>query len=148
MKITTAQIAAAYAVAKAVFNDELPAELGARRLRDDHGFNINTARDYVENYRHMRDGEEFHRTISVAAADHFLSNIAEEDRAALPTAAASGEQSRGIEQVNQAITQMDEVTQQNAALVEAAAAASQSLEEQGRQLTESVAFFRLGAASP
>jgi len=63
-------------------------------------------------------------------------------------AAASGEQSRGIEQVNQAITQMDEVTQQNAALVEEAAAASQSLEEQGRQLTESVAFFRLGAASP
>ncbi|SAL61160.1 methyl-accepting chemotaxis protein [Caballeronia udeis] len=63
-------------------------------------------------------------------------------------AAASGEQSRGIEQVNQAITQMDEVTQQNAALVEEAAAASQSLEEQGRRLTESVAFFRLGAATP
>jgi methyl-accepting chemotaxis protein len=62
-------------------------------------------------------------------------------------AAASGEQSRGIEQVNQAITQMDEVTQQNAALVEEAAAASQSLEEQGRHLTESVAFFRLGAAT-
>ncbi len=63
-------------------------------------------------------------------------------------AAASGEQSRGIGQVNQAITQMDEVTQQNAALVEEAAAASQSLEEQGRRLTESVAFFRLGAATP
>ena len=63
-------------------------------------------------------------------------------------AAASGEQSRGIEQVNQAITQMDEVTQQNAALVEEAAAASHSLEEQGRRLTESVAFFRLGAATP
>jgi methyl-accepting chemotaxis protein len=62
-------------------------------------------------------------------------------------AAASGEQSRGIEQVNQAITQMDEVTQQNAALVEEAAAASHSLEEQGRRLTESVAFFRLGAAT-
>jgi methyl-accepting chemotaxis protein len=38
-------------------------------------------------------------------------------------AAASGKQSRGIEQVNQSITQMDEVTQQNATLVEAAAAA-------------------------
>jgi methyl-accepting chemotaxis protein len=62
-------------------------------------------------------------------------------------AAASGEQSRGIEQVNQAITQMDEVTQQNAALVEEAAAASQSLEDQGRQLNESIAFFRLDAAS-
>jgi methyl-accepting chemotaxis protein-1 (serine sensor receptor) len=60
-------------------------------------------------------------------------------------AAASGEQSRGIEQVNQAITQMDEVTQQNAALVEQAAAASQSLESQGRQLSESVAFFTVDA---
>jgi len=58
-------------------------------------------------------------------------------------AAASGEQSRGIEQVNLAVTQMDEVTQQNAALVEEAAAASQSLENQGRQLTQAVAFFRL-----
>jgi methyl-accepting chemotaxis protein len=62
-------------------------------------------------------------------------------------AAASGEQSRGIEQVNQAITQMDEVTQQNAALVEEAAAASQSLEEQGRQLNESISFFRLDATA-
>ncbi|MEX3969909.1 methyl-accepting chemotaxis protein [Paraburkholderia caribensis] len=58
-------------------------------------------------------------------------------------AAASGEQSRGIEQVNLAITQMDEVTQQNAALVEEAAAASTSLEEQGRHLTQAVAFFRV-----
>ncbi|WP_321895098.1 methyl-accepting chemotaxis protein [Paraburkholderia heleia] len=58
-------------------------------------------------------------------------------------AAASTEQSRGIEQVNQAITQMDEVTQQNAALVEEAAAASKSLEDQGRQLNQAVSFFRL-----
>jgi methyl-accepting chemotaxis protein-1 (serine sensor receptor) len=57
-------------------------------------------------------------------------------------ATASDEQSRGIEQVNLAITQMDVVTQQNAALVEEAAAASTSLEEQGRQLTQAVAFFR------
>jgi methyl-accepting chemotaxis protein len=67
-------------------------------------------------------------------------------------AAASIEQGRGIEQVNQAITQMDEVTQQNAALVEEAAAASQSLEDQGRQLTQAVAFFQMegtaGASDP
>ena len=61
-------------------------------------------------------------------------------------AAASTEQSRGIEQVNIAITQMDEVTQQNAALVEEAAAASKSLEDQGHRLTEAVAFFRVGSA--
>nr|WP_257757464.1 methyl-accepting chemotaxis protein [Burkholderia glumae] len=59
-------------------------------------------------------------------------------------ASASQEQSRGIEQVNLAITQMDSVTQQNAALVEEAAAASKSLEGQGRHLTEAVAFFRMG----
>ncbi|CAN7305763.1 methyl-accepting chemotaxis protein [Trinickia sp. LjRoot230] len=58
-------------------------------------------------------------------------------------AAASGEQSRGIEQIGVAIAQMDEVTQQNAALVEEAAAASQSLDEQGRQLSAAVAFFNL-----
>ena len=58
-------------------------------------------------------------------------------------AAASVEQSRGIEQINLAITQMDEVTQQNAALVEQAAAASTSLEGQGQQLSHAVAFFRL-----
>ena len=61
-------------------------------------------------------------------------------------AAASIEQSRGIEQVNQAITQMDEVTQQNAALVEEATAASKSLEEQGQQLNHSISFFRLDSA--
>ena len=59
-------------------------------------------------------------------------------------AAASDEQSRGVEQVNKAISQMDEVTQQNAALVEEAAAASQSLDDQGRQLSEAMAFFHLG----
>lgn len=67
-------------------------------------------------------------------------------------AAASIEQGRGIEQVNQAITQMDEVTQQNAALVEEAAAASQSLQDQGRRLMDAVAFFQMedapAAAAP
>jgi methyl-accepting chemotaxis protein len=58
-------------------------------------------------------------------------------------AAASIEQSRGIEQVNQAITQMDSVTQQNAALVEQATAASKSLEGQGHQLNQAIAFFKL-----
>ena len=49
-------------------------------------------------------------------------------------AAASNEQSSGIEQVNQAIIQMDEVTQQNAALVEEAAAAAEAMQEQARAL--------------
>ncbi len=58
-------------------------------------------------------------------------------------AAASAEQSSGIEQVNQAVTQMDEVTQQNAALVEQAAAAAESLEEQADTLAQTVSQFRL-----
>jgi uncharacterized phage infection (PIP) family protein YhgE len=58
-------------------------------------------------------------------------------------AAASAEQSSGIEQVNQAITQMDDVTQQNAALVEQAAAAAESLQDQAGKLAEAVSVFRL-----
>jgi methyl-accepting chemotaxis protein-1 (serine sensor receptor) len=58
-------------------------------------------------------------------------------------AAASEEQSSGIEQVARAVTQMDEVTQQNAALVEEAAAAAQSLEDQASKLRQAVAVFQL-----
>ncbi|OCG93363.1 chemotaxis protein, partial [Xanthomonas euvesicatoria] len=56
--------------------------------------------------------------------------------------AASQEQSSGIEQVNQTVTQMDETTQQNAALVEEATAAARALEEQALGLTEAVAVFK------
>ncbi|MDI1308017.1 MAG: methyl-accepting chemotaxis protein [Methylotenera sp.] len=57
--------------------------------------------------------------------------------------AASVEQSAGIDQVNTAITSMDEVTQQNAALVEQAAAAAESLVEQAIQLSDVVSVFKL-----
>ena len=56
---------------------------------------------------------------------------------------ASEEQSDGIEQVNKAVTQMDEVTQRNAALVEQAAAAAVSMREQAHGLVESVAAFQV-----
>ncbi len=64
--------------------------------------------------------------------------------------AASREQSDGIEQVNQAVMQMDQVTQQNAALVEEAAAAAESMQEQSTQLMQEVSAFRTGqqAAAP
>ncbi|MBW3549743.1 MAG: CHASE3 domain-containing protein [Proteobacteria bacterium] len=64
--------------------------------------------------------------------------------------AASAEQSSGIEQVNQTVLQMDETTQQNAALVEEANAAARSLESQAHELSQAVAAFRLdsGRASP
>ena len=60
-------------------------------------------------------------------------------------ASASKEQSLGIDQVNQAVTHMDESTQQNAALVEQAAAAAQSLSEQAAQLEQVVGLFKLDA---
>ena len=70
-------------------------------------------------------------------------------------AAASREQSSGIEQVNKAVMQMDQMTQQNAALVEQATAASQSMADQARDLTTMIGKYRVGeseaagsAASP
>ena len=59
--------------------------------------------------------------------------------------AASEEQSSGIDQVNRAVSQMDEVTQQNAALVEEAAAAAGSLQEQAERLAQAVAVFKINA---
>ncbi|KAG1607111.1 hypothetical protein G6F45_013837 [Rhizopus arrhizus] len=61
--------------------------------------------------------------------------------------AASREQSAGIEQVNQTVVQMDETTQQNAALVEEATAASRALEEQAHALTTSVSVFKVEGAA-
>ncbi|CTP88700.1 methyl-accepting chemotaxis protein [Xanthomonas graminis] len=60
--------------------------------------------------------------------------------------AASQEQYAGIEQVNQTVTQMDEATQQNAALVEEATAAARAMEDQAGQLSEAVAVFKLDSA--
>ena len=62
-------------------------------------------------------------------------------------AAASAEQATGIEEVNKAIVQMDEMTQQNAALVEEAAAAAESLQQQAGQLNERVSTFTLDESS-
>ncbi|MGO4378407.1 methyl-accepting chemotaxis protein [Pseudoduganella sp. RAF19] len=65
--------------------------------------------------------------------------------------AASGEQSAGIEQINEAVVQMDTVTQQNAALVEEAAAAAGALQDQAESLKQAVSVFRLnnqGGAAP
>ncbi|MEM5342888.1 methyl-accepting chemotaxis protein [Paraburkholderia azotifigens] len=59
--------------------------------------------------------------------------------------AASDEQSKGIEQINVAVAQMDQVTQQNAALVEQASAAALSLEERAGQLEAAVSMFRVRA---
>ncbi len=59
-------------------------------------------------------------------------------------AAASNEQAAGIDQVNAAVTQMDEMTQQNAALVEESTAAAHALAEQSRELNRQMEFFQTG----
>jgi methyl-accepting chemotaxis protein len=59
---------------------------------------------------------------------------------------ATTHQSQGIQQVNQAVNQMDEVTQQNSALVEEAAAAAESLLQQANSLSSTVSVFKLNAA--
>ncbi|HHX8749544.1 TPA: methyl-accepting chemotaxis protein [Morganella morganii] len=58
-------------------------------------------------------------------------------------ASASDEQSRGIDQIGVAVTEMDKVTQQNAALVEQSAAAAASLEDQASKLTQAVSVFHI-----
>ncbi|MGA7437499.1 MAG: methyl-accepting chemotaxis protein [Luteibacter sp.] len=63
-------------------------------------------------------------------------------------AAASAEQSSGVDQVNIAIAQIDQVTQENAALVEEAAAAAKSMQDQAHALREQVAFFTVDGGKP
>jgi methyl-accepting chemotaxis protein len=60
---------------------------------------------------------------------------------------ASNEQNAGVGQVSEAISQMDQATQQNAALVEESAAAAASLQQQAGQLVQAVAVFRLSGLS-
>ena len=60
-------------------------------------------------------------------------------------ASASSEQSAGIEQVNQAVSQMDDITQQNAALAEQAAAGSIAMSEQSTNMTQLLSFFRVNS---
>jgi methyl-accepting chemotaxis protein len=62
--------------------------------------------------------------------------------------ASAHEQTSGIDQINQAITQLDNVTQQNAALVEEAAAAADSLNQQAGRMVEVVSVFKLASGSP
>jgi methyl-accepting chemotaxis protein len=62
--------------------------------------------------------------------------------------AATLEQTAGINQINQAIAQMDQVTQQNAALVEEAAAASDAMQDQAQLLSKAVSVFVLDTVAP
>ncbi|HEX7888971.1 MAG TPA: methyl-accepting chemotaxis protein [Ramlibacter sp.] len=75
--------------------------------------------------------------------DHIVASVQKVGALIAEIAAASQEQSDGIEQVNVAITQMDQVVQQNASLVEEAAAATESMKGQAAALLQGVSRFRL-----
>ncbi|MEO6274309.1 MAG: methyl-accepting chemotaxis protein [Rhodoferax sp.] len=88
-------------------------------------------------------------TILVAKAGNTMTEVVSAIRRVTDiigeVSAASGEQSQGVAQVGEAIIQMDQVTQQNAALVEESAAAANSLSTQAQQLLAAVAVFKLDA---
>jgi methyl-accepting chemotaxis protein len=93
----------------------------------------------------VKEGVELVNKAGAALAD-IVKSINEVATVVAGIATASMEQTTGIEQVNKALTQMDEVTQQNSALVEENAATAKTLEDQARTMNEQVAIFRIGDA--
>ena len=79
------------------------------------------------------------------ALERLVSQISHIDKAVAQIAASAGEQSQGLAQVNVAVNQMDQVTQQNAAMVEEAAAASHGLAQEAETLATLLGRFDLGA---
>ena len=82
-----------------------------------------------------------------ATMDDVVKAIARTNHTIDEISAATQEQSVGIEQINRAVVQLDEVTQQNAALVEEAAAAAQTMKAQAVRLAETMAFFVVDPAA-
>jgi methyl-accepting chemotaxis protein len=82
-------------------------------------------------------------TQSGATLDQIVAAVKKVTDIVAEIAAASHEQSSGIEQVNKAVMQLDELTQQNAALVEEASAASQAMAEQARGLNERMSAYHV-----
>jgi 5-methylcytosine-specific restriction protein A len=76
--ITRRQIEIAYNIASRVFVRELSQKEGVADLHRNEGLNINSAKDLINNYRKMRNGEPFHRSMSAHAADYYLERIESE----------------------------------------------------------------------
>ena len=91
---------------------------------------------------HVSEGSELAQQAG-ETMDEIASEVMRMTRLMREIANASHEQSRGIEQVNIAVNQMDETAQQNAALVQQSSAATRSLEEQSRELIEAMSSFKL-----
>jgi 5-methylcytosine-specific restriction protein A len=76
MRITMRQIEASYNVASQVFEHKLAMEAGANSLQNIYGLNVNSARDFINDYRLMLQGKVFRRAMSAPAIDYFLTKIA------------------------------------------------------------------------
>ena len=79
------------------------------------------------------------------ALNQIVESIRQMSTAVAEIAATTGQQAQGIDEVNKALAQLDQVTQQNSALVEENAATAKTLEHQSSDMTERVAFFKLAA---
>lgn len=99
-----------------------------------------------ESVRKVNDGTELVNQ-SGRTLNELVSSVGKVANIVDEITAASQEQASGIEQVNKAVMQMDEMTQQNAALVEEASAASTAMEEQAAALMYLMGFFRMGGAA-
>lgn len=77
MKITDDQVRAAEEIASDVFDKQLTATEGAEILASVHGLNINSARDFINDYKYMMHGKLFQRAMSAPAINHFLAKIRE-----------------------------------------------------------------------
>ena len=91
---------------------------------------------------HVNEGSELAQQAG-ETMDEIATEVLRMTKLMREIATASQEQSRGIEQVNIAVNQMDETAQQNAALVQQSSAATRSLEEQSRELMEAMSSFKL-----
>ena len=104
-------------------------------------------KELIEDSVHKVDDGSARVTESGKALEQIVSAVKKVSDIIAEIAAASREQSSGIEQVNRAVMQMDEVTQQNAALVEQATAASQAMAEQARDLNELMSRYQIGRSA-
>jgi methyl-accepting chemotaxis protein len=117
----------------------------ATEVRSLAGRSATAAREIKEliqdSVRKVQDGSRL-VTQSGATLDQIVASVKRVSDIVAEIAAASREQSSGIEQVNRAVTQMDQITQQNAALVEQATSASQEMAEAARRLDQMMARYR------
>jgi methyl-accepting chemotaxis protein len=100
----------------------------------------------VDSVKKVEDGSVL-VTESGQTLEHIVSSVKKVSDIVAEIAAASREQSAGIDQVNKAVMQMDEMTQQNAALVEQASAASQAMAEQANTLKDMMGRYQVGGTA-